>query len=811
MNSDVSDTICLGIDKAQAGDLAAAVVTLQQLLYSEDNVLTLQDKGLALSNLALIHHWLGNYPKAVQYHLASLEIDQQIAKEDNNQKDLTPQQHPAYLWGDYTDKRQVGSLHSQGYGYFNLGFTYYWQNDYVNAIQCYEQSLAIAREVHDQINEVRVLAQLGEVYFYLADYATSLEKHQQAITLVDQLGSDTHPDLPTSKANSLNSAGNAYIKLGQWQEAQNCYNNTLALMGDEGNPNIIGNALACIGISLANQGNYTNAIDCFERSLAKVQSINNRYNEGRLYGLLGQTHSFQEQYDEALNYQRQSLAISQELGDAFSAAVTLNQMGLTLFHLGSLGQAAQCLTDAIEQSETIRAKLGQDDQLKVSIFERQTDPYQLLQLVLVAQKQYAAALEVAERGRARALVELLAERTAGRDSLERPNLADICQVAVQQQATLVEYSLIKTQGLAQEYLFIWVITPEGDLHFRQLLLRNALNTDTLDTELALSTLVEASRSRVRTIGPLTETINERDLGPATTTEQTTALSEARSALAQLYQCLIAPIANLLPDAATQPIIFIPQGALFLVPMAALVQPDGDYLIQHHTCAIAPSIQSLIFSYRQREALNQSPETSEALVIGNPSQAQLGFATATGYRFSPLPGAEAEAKQVAKLLQTEPLIGAAATKAAVLARIETARIIHIAAHGLLDDQKGVNSAISLTPSQDSNGLLTASEIQQLSLQAELVVLSACNTGRGRITGDGVIGLSRSFIAAGIPTVVVSLWAVPDAPTEALMVQFYKLWQEGVGKAYALRQAMIEMIVKHPHPKNWGAFIVLGTLT
>ena len=89
-----------------------------------------------------------------------------------------------------------------------------------------------------------------------------------------------------------------------------------------------------------------------------------------------------------------------------------------------------------------------------------------------------------------------------------------------------------------------------------------------------------------------------------------------------------------------------------------------------------------------------------------------------------------------------------------------------------------------------------------------MLSGCNTGRGKITGDGVIGLSRSFISAGVPNVIVSLWSVPDAPTAFLMTEFYRNWQHNPDKAQALRQAMLTTMKQHPNPKNWAAFTWIG---
>jgi CHAT domain-containing protein len=143
-------------------------------------------------------------------------------------------------------------------------------------------------------------------------------------------------------------------------------------------------------------------------------------------------------------------------------------------------------------------------------------------------------------------------------------------------------------------------------------------------------------------------------------------------------------------------------------------------------------------------------------------------------------------------------------------MKKAKIIHLATHGLLDDFKGlgVPGAIALAPSGNDNGLLTSSEILELKLNAELVVLSACHTGRGKITGDGVIGLSRSLISAGVSSVIVSLWAVPDDPTASLMTQFYQKLQQNPDKAQALRQAMLTTLKQYPDPINWAAFTLIG---
>ena len=257
-----------------------------------------------------------------------------------------------------------------------------------------------------------------------------------------------------------------------------------------------------------------------------------------------------------------------------------------------------------------------------------------------------------------------------------------------------------------------------------------------------------------------------------------------------------------------------------MPFAALLDSEGNYLIENHTILTAPSIQVLGLAHEIAE--NRMPSGSEnTLVVGNPTMPQIAQTDDNGslvqVQLSTLPGAEAEAIAVAQLLGTQPLINSDASEALVKELLPSASIIHLATHGLLDYGKpeafGVQDlpgAIALAPSDEEDGLLTSAEIYEMNLQAELAILSACDTGRGRITGDGVVGLSRSLITAGVPSVIVSLWAVPDAPTATLMTEFYQQREQGQEKAQALRQAMLSIMNDDTYsdPVNWAAFTLVG---
>lgn len=250
----------------------------------------------------------------------------------------------------------------------------------------------------------------------------------------------------------------------------------------------------------------------------------------------------------------------------------------------------------------------------------------------------------------------------------------------------------------------------------------------------------------------------------------------------------------MPADPTVHVIFIPQGSLFLVPFAALQDSQGKYLIEEHTIITAPSIQVLKSTQKLRQQVQQAGR-HQVLVVGNPKMP---------LQLPQLPGAQQEAKMIAALFHTQAIVGEQATKAAIVRQMPNARWIHLATHGILDDQQGLGSAIALAPNgtgETNDGLLTADEILNLKLNAELVVLSACDTGEGRITGDGVLGLSRSLITSGVPSVIVSLWAVNDDSTSQLMRRFYQNLSTGqMTKAEALRQAQLAMLKSNSQDNN-----------
>lgn len=518
----------------------------------------------------------------------------------------------------------------------------------------------------------------------------------------------------------------------------------------------------------------------------------------------------------------------------------LSRLALAEYRTGQYASAEQHLLMAINSWETKRADRELTDMQRVTLLEQQSYAYRQLLRTLIAQGKTDVALEWAERGRARSLVEVLMQQATRQRDPAPLSVAQMRQVAKQLNATIVTYAVLSQTPkiIGDEFeddaiAAVWAIQPNGTITFKP------IAASSVDGA-SITELVLAARSAM-----------------------TSALAIANPApeLKRLYRLLIAPIAAQLPRDPQQRVVFVTQGALNLVPLAALQAPNGDYLIQRHTIATAPSIQVLAFAEQRRQT--QAGASGPGLVVGNPVLMPEVPNGPSGHRerLSPLPGAETEAQAIAQLLGVRPLLTDAATKPAIVAQMATQRILHFATHGVLDldanlnefgrprdpnapkarhggvivtpgsviiggnvtvngrnanlalagegvVQPAVPGLLALAPTRGDDGLLRASEIATMRLNAQLVVLSACNTGRGRITGDGVMGLARSFLIAGVPTVVASLWKVPDEATKTLMVAFYQALPKQSDRASALRQAMLETLKTYPNPRDWSAFITIG---
>lgn len=266
-------------------------------------------------------------------------------------------------------------------------------------------------------------------------------------------------------------------------------------------------------------------------------------------------------------------------------------------------------------------------------------------------------------------------------------------------------------------------------------------------------------------------------------------------LIQLYTLLIDPLSGFLPKEEEKRLCFVPWGPLFEIPFCALLDKEGRYLVDRYASFVVPSLY--FFASRKEKA------GKEALVIGDPiptSKSHFG-------KLPRLPYSAEEARRVAELYQTKALLGLEADKEKVLERIASATTVHFAAHGLLDESYPLRSAIALSATEKDAGLLYAADLKKLSLKSQLVVLSACSSALGNITGDGVLGLCREFLTAGADAVLASIWAVGDRSSSVHMTYFHQNLQK-MPAVEALRAAQLATRAQFEGVSHWAAFVLWG---
>lgn len=822
--------IYLGKAHRSLGKLTQAIEYYQQHLELARKLDDLWGEGAALGNLGLVYYDLGEYATAIEFHQKSLEIGQKI-----------------------------GDSQIEANALANLGIAHRILGDYVEAIDYFKKALVITQELNNPHNTGIILGFLANAYAAIGYYDQALEYQEQSLNIARKT------ENRQGEGTALANLGATYADLGKYDNAIERYLLSLDIAQEIGNQKLEGSTLANLGSAYHAIGNVDQAIEYYQKSLILAQKTDNSFLKGKTLSSLGLAYENLGNYSQAIEYHEQSLAIFQSIKALPEKAVSLNNLAHTLLKVGQVAEADQNLQIAVDILDSLRTNL--DDATHISIFDTQVITYSLRQQVLVAKKQYEAALEMSERGRTRAFTELLSQKMpANAESLSAtPTLEKIKKIAKTQNATLVEYSIIpednflhqgKLLGSGAE-LYIWVVKPTGQIEFRRqkidqnhpleklvsngrtCILKNecrsasdvtpdivvgdlvTLNNNSkelevvdIDREKGIVYVIYTSWRNNPDWQPGDEKLRriEKPISEVHLVNPDNETDNKKERLQQLHQLLIQPIKELLPIDPESRIIFIPEGELFLVPFPALQNSEGEYLIEKHTILTIPSIQILDFT-RQLRNSELGDNFESALVVGNPTMPTIPVSELT---LDSLENAETEAKAIEDLLKTQSLIGSDATKAAIIEQMPNASLIHLATHGLLNEikQLGIPGAIALAPPKEDkyDGFLTSEEIMEMKLKAQLVVLSACNTGKGEITGDGVIGLSRSFIAAGVPSVIVSLWSVPDAPTAELMTEFYQKFttSERNDKAQALRLAMLKIMAqpKYRDPKNWAAFTLIG---
>ncbi|MFJ8630925.1 CHAT domain-containing protein [Streptomyces sp. NPDC093568] len=556
---------------------------------------------------------------------------------------------------------------------------------------------------------------------------------------------------------------------------------------------------------------------------------------------LAGAHAVSDSLDEALAWAERSVDAARRAGQGpHMVAAALLNLGTVLHAREEHARAESRLLEAVTLWEQLRATTRSEVE-HIDLLGEQAQVYRALQRCRVAGGDTDGALEAAERVRGLLLEQrLLAGRSAGSAASPVPRTArQLSEQAARNNTVTLVYSLLGParpsvrSGATTAY--IWVIAPDGtrrhhdvDLSAVRAAMPSAVAADGATTAGGPGATATAEPPETRLLRALSQgavapvpvpVANSRDSAPLAGPD----LGRITDAeLRLLADAFLRPVEDDLTAAGTRRLVVVPDGFLHHVPFNALPLKDTTPLADVYTVAVAPSART-----NPRATAGTRPATvspSEALVVGNPdppTQPLLPGLPAPVLR--PLPAAEHEARTVAALYGARALIGAEATREAVLARLPRARFAHFATHALAgEDVLRIPGALCLAPSpptgsagekypEDADGsYLRADDIEPLDLSGcPLVVLSACETGWGRPSPEGNLGLARAFLAAGVNSVVVALWSVDDRATADLMTDFHRHLVTGANTGEALGRAMREARRQHPRLEDWAGFSLLGS--
>ncbi len=735
------------------------------------------------NNIGVVYNDLGDIEKSIYYHQQALTLNEKT-------------------------KNKQGIADSK----LNLGANYLnWDrlskaDQLQKSRQCFEEALVLCRQTGNKRVAAMCLMNLATIYKLTGNFSKALELLHQAIAIQDTLQDRSYQGV------------SFYLLAGIFQQLKNDsaafdnYQKSLTKAQELGIPGDIWQPQYQIGLILEKQGRenqaltyYTNAINTIEsiRSRLQLESFKVGFMEDkiRVYESIIKLLVKRGRYQDAFAYSEKAKA------RALLDALDRSNRDITRGISAELHQQKKHLEQKIIKiQEALFSERTQNqtapDYKKLALLEKRLlkirNQYQaLLQEIQIHHPQYG---------------QIMGFRAPLR-------IQEVQQRILSPKTALIEYFVAKDQ------IIVWTLRTDGS-HCESLPITSA----------KLKLLVDSLRQPFRSIkeGKILELSEVNfDLGLAR----------------NLYDQLIRPIEKQLVSASE--LIIVPDGVLHHLPFEALITElktaessqgvlfsqfeQAHFFIEDYAISYAPSAS--VLDSRLHRKKKTSPMKGQLLALGNPhfgkfsgremravsdtSAESIRIHLATGGVLAaplhPLPQSEVEVDSIAKLLQPSLVYKGADAKEEYFKQNAAAyQFIHIASHGFADEQQPLYSHVILAQDDDptEDGFLYAHEVFNISLNAELVTLSACETGLGKfVCGEGLTGLTQAFLYAGAPSLLVSLWSV-DESTSLIMKEFYKNLKDGMSKTAALRQAKLKLLrtresrFSFAHPFLWAPFVLVG---
>ena len=795
----------MGIIHGDLGEQQKALNHYEQALPAAQ---TIGDQDLVakiFNNMGLVYDRLGEMQKAIEYYEKSLPIAEAIG-----------------------DRSLVAMTLS------NLGIIYNSLGQSDQAIKYYERSLPLSEVTGDIGQQARTLNNIGLVYANLDKQRKALDYYKRSLPIAEKVGDRF------LQAITLNNIGVLHDGLGEWQEALTYYEKSLPISESVGDRSQAALTLNNIGLIYARQNQINQAIPYYEKSLALSKAIVHPTNQAIALYNLANAYFQQENFTEALKYIKEAVAIvenlrtklvNQDLRTAYFATVQeyyilyidvlmflhrrqpdqgYDQQALHISERTKARGLLELLTESkidirqgvdiklLNQEKSLIAELNrvENDRLKY-LAETETNSQKIAELSKKIDQLFSQLDQI------EAQIKQTSPRYA---QLTQPNILTVKQIQAEildENTVLLEY-LVGTQAS-----YLWVVS------------KNNLTTYMIPGKKELRQAVNEFR-RILT--------NPR-------TQDNLSLIEAKAS--ELSQMILAPASQQING---KRLLVVSDGPLQYIPFATLTLSTKNHtyqpLISQQAVINLPSASTLAMI--RQDTANRSLATKKIAVIADPvfspddqrlaqrprtnlddAIAMVDISRGTesaGMNWERLPFTRQEAEAITALVpenESKKVLDFQADYQNVMeGDLSQYQIIHLATHGFVNTEQPELSAIVLSlfnqQGVQENGYLRLNDIFNLNLPAELVVLSACQTGLGKeIKGEGLVGLTRGFMYAGAKRVLVSLWNVNDEKTAELMTIFYReMLQKNTNPAESFRLAQVEMWQKGYSPYYWAPFIFQG---
>ncbi len=815
----------LGGISEQRGDPATALEMYERVLPLENVVSDPEYRNRIIAALSAVNLNLGNRERAMQLYKESLAFAERTGSERN----IIPMM-------------------------VNLASAYRGRGDFYNALSINGWILeTVERLGKNEPGIIRspmaisALNNTGRVYGYLGLNDKAVEYYNQAKRL----------DEETGRPNGivLINLGAAMWRMGLYEKSREFYEKAYQLHADAKARNGMAIGLYGIGRAYWAEHNYSKAVETFERRLAFVE-------------VDGQVH-YAARNDLAFNLVKKgepqkALEIVQaslkELPDDEISSARINADmigGMAHEALNEKDNAEKFLRRAVSGSDKFFAMLEELGVGPEGLEEVPTGPYRELAGLLIDQDKPADAFALSESLKARALHRILLN---GRYDVYSRMTAEErkTEAKLRLEMTLLNGQLSGESG-RQEPNSDKVARLTGDLEKARQLHRT-FQSKMFETYPAIRVgSGELQPLALNEVGGLLAGANSAAVEFLVTDDRTIALvalagssgeskllvgrSDVKShvltaklsdfhdkvangdpgfqaASRELYDLLLKPIEKELSGKTN--IIIVPDGPLWDLPFQALMDEKGKYLIEKAAVSYAPSLTALKEMRKRAGSRKPSPD-GELLAFGNPivgtrtkARVQRVFMSE---KLDPIPEAEHLVNELGKMYgpkRSKVFTGANAREETAKTESPKYKIVQFATHGILNNASPMYSHLVMAQNDknsNEDGLLEAWELKDLDLKADMVILTACETARGKISnGEGVIGMTWASFIAGAPTTVASQWKVEPASTSELMLEFHRqlLSKERVSKAEALRRASLRVMKmpRYRHPLYWGGFVIVG---